>query len=76
MIIPKKRYCVVIRLYYWMQICHAALRPGCVVSVEDMPNIFASTCMIELKLPLHFSDSAQFDACLNGVLGSSSFPTV
>ena len=55
----------------------AALRPGCVnVSVEDMPNIFASTCMMELKLPLHFSNSAQFDACLNAVLGSSSFSTV
>ena len=48
----------------------AALRPGC-VNVEDMPNIFASTCMMELKL-----NSAQFDACLNAVLGSLSFSTV
>lgn len=55
----------------------AALLPGCVnVTVEDTPNIFASTCTMELKLPLHFSGFAQFDACLNAVLGSSTFNTV
>lgn len=55
----------------------AALRPGCVnVTGEETPNIFASTCTMELKLPLHFSGSAQFDLCLKAVLDSSSFNTV
>lgn len=55
----------------------AALLPGCVnISVEDTPNIFASTCTMELKLPLHFSGSVQFDLCLKAVLDSSSFNTV
>ena len=55
----------------------AALRPGCIrVTVEDTPNIFASTCTMEFKLPLHFSSSEQFDASLNAVLDSSSFNTV
>ena len=55
----------------------AALLRGCVnVSVEDTPNIFASTCTMELKLPLYFSGYAQFDLCLKAVLDSSSFNTV
>lgn len=54
-----------------------ALRPGCVnVTVEDTPTIFASTCMMDLKLPLNFNSNVQFDACVNAVLGSSSFSTV
>ena len=53
----------------------AALRPGCIrVTVEDTPNIFASTCTMEFKL--HFSSSEQFDASLNAVLDRSSFNTV
>lgn len=55
----------------------AALRPGFVnVTVEGTPNIFASVCTMELKLPLHFSGFVQFDLCLKAVLGSSSFNTV
>lgn len=55
----------------------SALLPGCVnVSIEDTPNIFASTCTMELKLPLHFICFEQFGACLNAVLGNSSFNTV
>ncbi|XP_028412494.1 uncharacterized protein LOC114535330 [Dendronephthya gigantea] len=57
----------------------AALKPGCVsVCVEDIPDIFASTCVLELKLPLHFSSSTfeQFEACVNAVIDSDTFTTV
>jgi hypothetical protein len=55
----------------------AALTPGCVdVSVEDIPEIFISTCVLELRLPLHFSCVEQFDTCISAVIGSSTFTTV
>lgn len=57
----------------------AALKPGCVdVKVLDVPEIFASTCVLELQLPLHFSSCTfeRFEACVNAVIGSDTFTTV
>ena len=55
----------------------SALKPGCNdVSVEDIPDIFASTCVLELKLPLHFNSTEQFKACINAVIDSNTFTTV
>ena len=55
----------------------AALRPGCVdVSVEDVSDIFASTCVLELKLPSHFNSSEQFKDCISAVIDSNTFTTV
>lgn len=55
----------------------SALHPGCVhVTVEDTPDIFASTCTLQLKLPQYCSNYAQFEASLNAVIDSTSFTTV
>ena len=54
-------------------------RSGCVdVRVLDVPEIFASTCALELQLPLHFSSCTfeRFEACINAVIGSDRFTIV
>lgn len=52
----------------------AALTPGCVdVSVADVSDIFASTCLLELRLPSSFSNPEQFDACINAVIDTKTF---
>lgn len=59
----------------------AALIPGCVdIIVEDVPDVFASTCLLQLKLPSSFSNLKQFEASINAVIDTktskSSFTTV
>ena len=54
----------------------AALIPGCVdVIVEDVPDIFASTCLLELKLPSSFSNLEQFEVCMNAVIDTKTKPS-
>ena len=54
-------------------------RSGCVdVRVSDVPKTFASTCALELQLPLHFSSCTfeRFEACINAVIGSDTITIV
>lgn len=41
----------------------------------NVDSIFASTCLLELKLPNHFKNYAEFEAAMNSVISGKSFTT-
>lgn len=45
------------------------------VSCENSNSIFASTCLLELKLPSHFANYAEFEAAMRSVIKGSTFTT-
>ena len=45
------------------------------VSCENTNSIFASTCLLELKLPNHFRNYAEFEAAMHSVIGGNTFTT-
>ena len=45
------------------------------VSCESTNSIFASTCLLELKLPNHFRNYAEFEAAMHSVIGGNTFTT-
>ena len=45
------------------------------VSCESTNSIFASTCLLELKLPNHFRNYAEFEAAMHTVIGGNTFTT-
>ena len=45
------------------------------VSCESANSIFASTCLLELKLPNHFRNYAEFEAAMHSVIGGNTFTT-
>ena len=45
------------------------------VSCYSGDSIFASTCLLELKLPNHFSNYSSFDSAMRTVIEGSSFTT-
>ena len=45
------------------------------VSCESTNSIFASTCLLELKLPNHFRNYAEFEAAMHLVFGGNTFST-
>ena len=45
------------------------------VSCYSGDSIFASTCLLELKLPNHFPNYASFDSAMRTVIEGSSFTT-
>ena len=45
------------------------------VSCERTNSIFASTCLMELKMPNHFRNYAEFEAAMHSVIGGSTFTT-
>ena len=45
------------------------------VSCHSGDSIFASTCLLELKLPNHFQNYTAFDLAMRTVIESSSFTT-
>lgn len=52
------------------------MAPGCIhVSGVDMESFFASTCLMELKIPNNFSSLAQFNEAFRAVLLGSTFTT-
>ena len=54
-----------------------ALRPECIkVSVENTQAFFASTCLLELKIPTYIPSSADFQLSLKSVIRGNRFTTV
>ena len=48
--------------------------PGCIqVSCVESEPFFASTCLMELKIPNNFSSLTEFSGALNAVLLGSNF---
>lgn len=45
------------------------------VTCESANSIFASTCLLELKLPNHFHSYAEFEVAMNSVIQGKSFTT-
>ena len=52
------------------------MAPSCIrVSCVDTESFFASTCLLELKIPTNFSNLAHFDGALWAVIRGSIFNT-
>ena len=45
------------------------------VSCESTNSIFASTCLMELKLPNYFRNYAESEAAMHSVIGGNTFTT-
>ena len=50
-------------------------RPKFDIICYNGDSIFASTCLLELKLPNHFPKYASFDSAMRTVIEGSSFTT-
>ena len=45
------------------------------VSCDTTNSIFVSTCLLELKLPNHFHNYAEFESAMHSVISGKSFTT-